>query len=251
MTPDERLSVVRTKIERANQHLGELVVIRDSFMQTKPYTILSRPNTQPGYYDFYVTDIHCPPKEIALITGDVIHNLRAALDHLAYELVLLNGAEPTTATCFPIHDDAALYNSRHERQVRGMGQPAIDAISATQPYKGGNDALWVLHKLDIEDKHHALFVAIVSVTQMVLNVPQSQFWQGLSPSFALPNFMKPLKEGDVVLVFEPDKGNDMELTFDICIDQPKILDPKPIVVLLTLLIKKVDDLVISFKPLLG
>jgi hypothetical protein len=45
-----------------------------------------------------------------------------------------------------------------------MAQAAIDAIDAGKPYEGGTNALWCLHRLDIADKHHALWVTLVSVT---------------------------------------------------------------------------------------
>jgi hypothetical protein len=251
MTASDRLTLIHTKIERANLHLRELVVLRDRFMQSRPYAILSKPDAQPGFQSYYVTDLCRPPEEIALIAGDVIHNLRTALDHLAYQLVIANGGVPTTATCFPIHDDAKSYNDRHERQVRGMAQDAIDAIGEIKPYKGGNDALWILHKLDIEDKHHALFVAIISLTQMVLTIPQAHWGPGQFPGFALPKHMQPLTDGDIFLICEPKVFKDIELTFDVGINQPAILETKPVVDLLTRLISVIDNIVIGFEPLLA
>jgi hypothetical protein len=43
-----------------------------------------------------------PTGEIGVIAGDAVHNLRSALDHLAWQLALLNTAKPHPRTQFPI-----------------------------------------------------------------------------------------------------------------------------------------------------
>ena len=110
VTGDEMLALIRAKVERAKQHLDDLKVVRDRFIQSEPYLVDSKENPDPRYVDFYLTNIEAPPNEIGLVTGDVIHNLRSALDHLAYQLVLVNGATPTRQTCFPIFDSAQIVN---------------------------------------------------------------------------------------------------------------------------------------------
>src|SRR5260370_16394428 len=106
MSAEERLSLVRVKIERAKKHFHDLQAARIQFMEGTPYRIDRENNAQTGYNLYRVFDIQTPPAEIGLITGDVIHNLRSALDHLAYQLVLVNGSTPSKQTAFPIWDNA-------------------------------------------------------------------------------------------------------------------------------------------------
>ena len=47
-----------------------------------------------------------------------------------------------------------------------MRQDAIDAIKAIKPYKGGNNTLWRLHRLNIIDKHRLLMAATTSVSRI-------------------------------------------------------------------------------------
>ena len=48
-----------------------------------------------------------------------------------------------------------------------------------QPYKGGNgDALWCLHRLDIEDKHR-LLIAKTQLTFIKGNTPEKRDWQSM------------------------------------------------------------------------
>ena len=78
MTADERLSLVRIKIERAKQHLLDLEVVRGGFIKSTPYRIERETIPQTGQNVYRVFDIQVPPPEIGLIAGDVIHNLRSA-----------------------------------------------------------------------------------------------------------------------------------------------------------------------------
>src|ERR1035441_6054941 len=73
------------KLERAKRHYAELETALAIFFATTPYKISTRRNDERKlvYYLSEVTDV---PVELSLITGDVIQNLRSALDHLAYDL---------------------------------------------------------------------------------------------------------------------------------------------------------------------
>jgi hypothetical protein len=83
-------------------------------------------------------------------------NLRSGLDHLAYALFMVGprgtSGSPAKHVYFPISDDSTKYVAESRGKVKGMRRDAIDAINAVKPYKGGNDTLWVLHKLNNVDK---------------------------------------------------------------------------------------------------
>ncbi|GAC1399098.1 MAG: hypothetical protein NVSMB56_14050 [Pyrinomonadaceae bacterium] len=66
--------------------------MRNKFINSNPYRIERESDPQTGYNVYRVFDIQTPPVEIGLLAGDVIHNLRSVLDHLAYQLVYVNGA---------------------------------------------------------------------------------------------------------------------------------------------------------------
>jgi hypothetical protein len=58
-----------------------------AFGETDPYTFTVR---REGDWDIVHVRIHRqPPIEFGLFFGDFLHNLRAALDNLAWQLVLL------------------------------------------------------------------------------------------------------------------------------------------------------------------
>ena len=252
MTIDERLSLIRVKAERAKRHLCDLEVARNSFLNSNPYRIECESNPQTGYNIYRVFDIQSTPVEIGLIVGDAIHNLRSALDHLAYQLVISNGKIPTKQTAFPVFDDATKYKAGLAGKVSGMAKSAIDEIDAAEPYQGGKGAgLWVLHYLDIADKHHALLIPLINVTGASFTI--SGFWErgyrGVG-GVSFPNFGKPLKDGDVVATREAEMDNDMSLNLDVAFTEPEVIEGKPVIETLQRLVALVDDLILRFKPFL-
>lgn len=99
--------------------------------------------------------------QAALRAGDFIYNLRAALDHLAWQLALLGGGWPSMEVCFPICEkDNARARGFIKRSTVGIPDPAVTVIESFQPYHAGSDFrsthLWRLHKLWNIDKHRHL-----------------------------------------------------------------------------------------------
>ena len=93
-----------------------------------------------------------------------------------------------------------------------------DAIDAAKPYKGGNDELWVLHRLDIADKHHALLTTVTGLPNVSFYVVGNPLDPGLSfGAFSFPG-IKGLVEGEVFFTRKPEVHKDVSITFE-CISQ--------------------------------
>src|SRR5438128_8008029 len=129
---------------------------------SRPTRIKSRPSairTRESLI-YYVSNIQPVPNPIALMAGDAIQNMMSALDHLAYQLVCAStNDDPPNPNWiyFPIQDDATKYEAKKLGKIQGARQTAIDAIDAIKPYKGGNDLLWMLYRLNNVEKHRLLF----------------------------------------------------------------------------------------------
>jgi hypothetical protein len=121
------------------------------------------------------------------IIGDCLHNLRSALDHLAWQLVLLDGQKPSFATSFPVRRTKD--ESRPLLLPKVCRQDILTAIEQVQPYSDvGNPAdppvlnpLWALHRLNIIDKHRLVVVVVHT-----LNLGET-YW-GWSGDVEAPNF---------------------------------------------------------------
>jgi hypothetical protein len=62
---------------------------------------------------------------------------------------------------FPIAHSAEAYKSSLSRVVPGIRQEALEALNGIKPYQGGNFFLWLLHRLNITDKHRLLLAVCV------------------------------------------------------------------------------------------
>jgi len=92
--------------------------------------------------------------------GDVVVNLRGALDHLAYQLTKVHRPRITIKEerdiSFPICKDLAGYEKARKTVIKLVGPRAIKLIDALKPYKGGNEALFRLNELNNINKHKLL-----------------------------------------------------------------------------------------------
>lgn len=137
-------------------------------MHSKPEGVSGDYHPQTGWYVFKMTFTQEPPVRLGVMVGEVAHNLRSALDHLIWQLVLAGGEKPGRANQFPIYvtesDFLADVEGRDEAR-RGPGPLAgLDSsgpewafVKGLQPYHGGNDPenlpIARLRWLSNEDKH--------------------------------------------------------------------------------------------------
>lgn len=108
------------------------------------------------------------PLRFALLAGDAIHNLRAALDYVIYQLVLADGGTPTRATMFPILAEKPPKGFAQLPAVAGITREApLLNLESLMPYAGQpyGQKLALLHRLDIADKHHLIRPAVVMLAE--------------------------------------------------------------------------------------
>jgi len=164
------------KLARAEQHFAELQAEIARWSSTNPYTVTRVEQIGRRRTPWYVSllSIDPPPTDwvAPMILGDVLFNLRSALDHIASAL------DPKHRATFPItpHDisgpeqgltDAQRDARRQFREkVRGLPPEAVAVIERAQAHHavkavGGdpNDyALVMLNRLQNVDKHARLLV---------------------------------------------------------------------------------------------
>jgi hypothetical protein len=115
-----------------------------------------------------------PPPEIGITAGEVVYNLRAALDYLVFELAIYGSGTINMRTQFPIEDTPQGFKSRRHPDRRGRPNwlTGLDcahcaAIEALQPYNGIN---WTrfLREISNEDKHRTIpVIGYVSLGQTI------------------------------------------------------------------------------------
>ncbi len=234
------LAGVRAKLQRARAHIEAFNMAMRAFFETDPTAVRMERDTQTNVVAIYWGLRSKPPLNLATVAGDAIQNMRAALDYLAWELVLASGGNPSEATQFPIH--TSMFNHKgNRRQVTvkpGIDPAAERAIERLQPYNRTHDPhahpLAMLRKLANHDKHRQLtFLAARSAeTKVVMIDPASgesrsgQFGvaavddEGLagvidfSDLGYIPDW-QPQTHGSVFITFEEPRPNPMMPAIDI------------------------------------
>src|SRR5262245_27971487 len=110
------------KIERAETHIADLKRSFKSFITTHRQKLSVTNDLATGEYLFEVSFDCDIPSEFALIAGDAIHNLRAALDHATWELVGIDGGKQDRNLAFP----AGKTSTDYECACNGIQTPRDD-----------------------------------------------------------------------------------------------------------------------------
>ncbi len=218
------LSGVLVRIDRAKTHLNDFDIQASPIIRACQDGITRERDEQRSEYIFRLGPVPIIQPVMSAILGDAIHNLRVALDYLAWQLVLATGKEPPNEnTSFPILITSPTPNRYGRVRLNispGISKDAGRILDEVQPYKRTKPAhhdLAVLDKLDIRDKHHELLVAIIGVKSPSIG------WFG---DFELTAFNAgPYQDGSHVCRFAySDANSEIEfnphISFAIRLDEP-------------------------------
>jgi hypothetical protein len=152
---------------------------------------------QSGWCAIYckVSDIAEP--RLGVIFGDVMHNLRSALDYVVVALAQASGTVPARKHQFPILDNAVTY----QRRVGPPGAPKKDGplggvrygaqlVEELQPYNRYPDPfaspLWDIRCFSNADKHRQISALASLMAGCEIQISHGGRIMGRCHSFALP-----------------------------------------------------------------
>lgn len=245
----KELEAIFDRLGRAEEHL-ETIRCRllshykaDKYLLTGEY---QRDFNRPGGRGIVVSDQTTTPEidpRLNTIIGELLHNLRSALDHLAWQLVLNAKGTPTDDTKFPI--EAPTTNPQGKQGTPGVAgdvSPKAKAlIRSAQPYQWGaryrEHPLWLLHKLWNIDKHrHVLAEGSFGSYVFPLGAPTFRFTSKLDT--ATPHSAKLLLVPD-----DPSVNVDAQATVEVAIHEPREGIEPPLLGTLEGMHKAVKDLI--------
>lgn len=172
------------KLDRARVHFDALNESIEAYRGSKTHDVITTkidPQTGEQVANLLILEDPKNP-EWGLVLGDMVHNLRSALDHLVWQLVILNGEKPRRQNQFPIVGTKAEYwevqanhtESSRDRMLSRVSDPHRAFIDVVQPFNGRQDApegtktaLSLLSSISNTDKHrvvHAGFALIEEPT---------------------------------------------------------------------------------------
>lgn len=171
----EALRGCQLKTRRAEFHLNTLRDELASFEKDRPYRITGQFEPDTRDYLFFLEPDQDPAIRWGVIAGDILNNLRSALDHLVYALATLKTPDPK-GTRFPvfIHErpsaevpEDRAYRPTGVRQIRDVPDICKSMFEIYQPYKRPDRPEWhileVMRVLSNEDKHKLVPVAAASI----------------------------------------------------------------------------------------
>ena len=174
------------KLERAKHHLRDFEGRIPAIDERRAYPVREQVE-HDGEQDVYVARLDIPePSDplLPVIAGELMFNLRSALDHLAVAMT----AKPNRSTAFPIFTDdidardpgSRKYLHRDARKAwkamtKGFPEGAMPIVEAAQPYmhrREGRDpqhaALALLGSLQNADKHNRLILVVSGLRNPVV-----------------------------------------------------------------------------------
>jgi hypothetical protein len=141
------------KANRAKEHIDSLRRQVDEFRASAPYSLTPEPTEKPGRLAYRLRFSKQVPVSISTTVGDVLHNLRAALESLAFEVAKRGQGgtltpEQEKASTFPICESPEAFDAFFTRMgKKGLlyDHGAHAALRSVQPFVNLEEA----HKLGI------------------------------------------------------------------------------------------------------
>lgn len=146
----------KEKVEWAERQISDLEAGFAAFLQANPCAWESTTDPDNGSLAFAA---HCPeqvPLELTLLLGEVINNLRSALDYATGELIGIDAGTDDIKATFPTAAKQADYIARC-REIKTRRDDTRAFFMSLDAYPdGAGKSLYALDQLDITSKHIVL-----------------------------------------------------------------------------------------------
>jgi hypothetical protein len=164
----------RQKVVRAREHLQSLDDKATTYLSDHQSNFVIEESNGEQQLRF----VNDPPTEIAILAGEIVYQLRSALNHLAFELVKSNPGSslpkgwgdrcefplfcsvPTIGSPPVARTQDQLFELFGKRHLPGLTKKSFAVVESLQPYNGGDGPtqLGWLAKLSNIDKHRHFHV---------------------------------------------------------------------------------------------
>jgi len=163
------LHAAQARVGRADEHLANLKALIESVR--KEYSDAPVEDDFRLSMSSEVPGIESERPLISILLGEIVYNLRAALDYLVYALARKDSGKFQNGTQFPIENAPKGFAGRLKAGfLKGLNATHIASIESLQPYKGCN---WTktLRDYSNPDKHRHLVVLLGRYTTHYRPVP--------------------------------------------------------------------------------
>jgi hypothetical protein len=226
------LDSVRSKLDRAYEHLDCLGNEVATYLKSNPTRFVADPNSafeRDGTTwvsgSFESADALSP--RFALILGDTLNNLRSCLDYLVWELVLAEGKDPSNKNAFPICDTVESFGGELQRgRLNGVHSAVVSHIESSQPYHAGKKShetiLWLLHEFTNVNKHRRVLIAKLNTVTPPDDFEVEQLADGTTVAKVNPPVFKTSAKAGPFRVIENEVEMDGNLMAYVVLDEAPV-----------------------------
>jgi hypothetical protein len=155
------------KVGRANFQLRELNERFRKYTEERPYRIGEhfdlRPAEEIGDYSFLIENPLVPNREWGVLIGEIVHNLRSALDHAVYAAA----GNPSRNTFFPVYVNEEDWDKKSCGPLYSVPDKVVALVKQAQPYRQKpNSSLHEIRLLNAmwnHDKHRLLHATVLTL----------------------------------------------------------------------------------------
>jgi hypothetical protein len=234
----------RRKIARAEEHFTDLQQRIVEFTRLNPYERVIEPHPErPDHVVHKIKLTQALPQSLADITGDIVQNLRNALDNAGYAVAVACGCKDPKYSAFPFAGSVAQMANALGRS-KDLPQPIQSLFVGFQPYLGGDDFLWALNEMCVADKHKMLIPIGTGILRSGASVCGTGF-------FSMPNPHVWDRSRNEMPLITLGPGAEFEYQFDfhlfVAISNIKIVDGKPVVNVIQRIGSKVERILAAIE----
>jgi hypothetical protein len=169
----------RRKLAWAKKHLAQFKRKNIQFFKKKNlYAVFAEPSTKhPPCIVHKMRFVKQLPAGFSEMTGDIVDNLRAALDHAVYGVAIAAapGTRPLNAY-FPFSRDASKFEANLKGRCADVPKEIYPLLRSYEPYKGGSDALWAINQVCVANKHTLIIPIGTACATVGLRIEGTGFW---------------------------------------------------------------------------
>ena len=219
---------IHAKLGRVEHHISEMTNAADRLCADARQSIVREVHEDCDEQVWiYRGETPKAPVEWSVIIGEILYNLRSALDQLVWQLVLANGQVPGRHNEFPITKDHRRWEETNGGLLKGISRRHEAMIGYLQPYTGGMNLpfdvsmLGILNDLGNVEKHRHLLVTVIAskgIGPIDFGVDHPELDDSVErlPLKGL-DFLGKVETGKVLLPFNnPDTAIDASFQIDVC-----------------------------------
>jgi hypothetical protein len=169
----------RARIAEARAQCSDLMNVFNGWIEGGGIGVRSRRDPEFAMYLWEVAVTAEPAKNLPVMIGQIINNIRSALEYVAFQIFLVAGGAPdgklADKVAFPIVNTPGSWGSVVKKKVPGVWPEAADLMKAAQPFSQTDDersALPTLRGLGGTDKHRNLVLCAAAAFSGSANLPK-------------------------------------------------------------------------------